>query len=145
MKVKVLVAQACLTLSDPKDCSLPGFSVHGTSQIRILEWVAVSSARGSFDPEIEPGSPTLQADSSPSEPPGKPNLMKLNPKPKEPLQHSAGSLFTLLKPPPPLKTLPTDSELGVQGAASSIILAEPINFRQALPHPHTSSSSFLEK
>ena len=69
--MKVLAAQAYLTLSDSMYCSPPGFSVHGTSQIRILEWVAISSARGSFDPEIEPGSPALQADALLSEPPGK--------------------------------------------------------------------------
>ena len=33
------VAQSCPTLSDPMDCSLPGFSVHGIFQARILEWV----------------------------------------------------------------------------------------------------------
>ena len=30
----------CLTLCDPMDCTLPGFSVHGNFQARILEWVA---------------------------------------------------------------------------------------------------------
>ena len=39
--------QLCPTLRDPVDCSLPGFSVHGISQARILEWVAMSSSRGS--------------------------------------------------------------------------------------------------
>ena len=43
--VCVLVAQSCLTLCDPMDCSLPGSSVHGILQARILEWVAFS--RGS--------------------------------------------------------------------------------------------------
>ena len=32
----------------PMDCSLPGFSVHGIIQTRILEWVAISSSRGSY-------------------------------------------------------------------------------------------------
>ena len=32
--------QSCLTLCDPRDCSLPGSSVHGILQARILEWVA---------------------------------------------------------------------------------------------------------
>ena len=36
------VAQSCLTLCDPMDCSLPGFSVHGIFQARVLEWVAIS-------------------------------------------------------------------------------------------------------
>ena len=34
--------QSCLTLSDPMDCSLPGSSVHGIFQARILEWVAIA-------------------------------------------------------------------------------------------------------
>ena len=34
------VAQSCLTLSDPMDCSLPGSSVHGILQVRALEWGA---------------------------------------------------------------------------------------------------------
>ena len=38
------------TLSDPKDCSPPGSSVHGILQARILEWVAMPSSRGSFQP-----------------------------------------------------------------------------------------------
>ena len=41
------VAQSCLTLCDPKDCSLPGFSIHGIFQVKILEWVAISFSRGS--------------------------------------------------------------------------------------------------
>ena len=45
------------------DCSLPGFSLHGTLQERILEWVTVSFSRDLPDPGIEPGSPALQADS----------------------------------------------------------------------------------
>ena len=42
MKVKSEseIAQSCPTLSDPMDCSLPGSSVHGIFQVRILEWVA---------------------------------------------------------------------------------------------------------
>ena len=50
MKVKVLVAQLCLTLCDPVDCSLPGSCVHRISQARILEWVAISFSRGSSQP-----------------------------------------------------------------------------------------------
>ena len=41
------VAQSCLTLCDPMDCSLPGSSVHGIFQARVLEWVAISFSRGS--------------------------------------------------------------------------------------------------
>ena len=36
------VAQLCLTLSNPMDCSLPGFSVHGIFQARVLEWGAIA-------------------------------------------------------------------------------------------------------
>ena len=41
------VAQLCLTLCDPRDCSLPGSSVHGIFQARVLEWVAIAFSRGS--------------------------------------------------------------------------------------------------
>ena len=36
------VAQSCLTLCDPMDCSLPGSSVHGIFQASVLEWVAIA-------------------------------------------------------------------------------------------------------
>ena len=36
------VAQSCQTLSDPLDCSLPGSSVHGIFQARVLEWGAIA-------------------------------------------------------------------------------------------------------
>ena len=45
-----LVAKLCLTLCDPIDWSLPGSSVHGIVQARILEWGAISSSRGSSWP-----------------------------------------------------------------------------------------------
>ena len=45
-----LVAKSCLSLCDPMDCSLPGSSALGILQPRILEWVAVSFSRGSFQP-----------------------------------------------------------------------------------------------
>ena len=38
MKSESEVAQSCPTLSDPMDCSLPGSSVHGIFQARVLEW-----------------------------------------------------------------------------------------------------------
>ena len=44
------VIQPCLILYDLRDCSLPGSSVHGISQARILKWVAISSSRGSSQP-----------------------------------------------------------------------------------------------
>ena len=47
MKVKSEsdVAQLCLTPSDPMDCSLPGSSVHGIFQARVLEWGAIAFSR----------------------------------------------------------------------------------------------------
>ena len=66
-----IVAQSCPTLCDPMDCSLPGSSLHGILQARVLEWVAISFSRGSSQPRdrtqgsnpgIEPGSPALYAD-----------------------------------------------------------------------------------
>ena len=50
MKVKMLVAQSCLTLCGPVDCSPPGSSVHAILQARILEWVPVPFSRASFVP-----------------------------------------------------------------------------------------------
>ena len=72
MHAKLL--QSCLTLCDPIDCNIPGSSVHGSLQARILEWVAIPFSRGGDlpDPGIEPTSPALQAASLPWEPPGKP-------------------------------------------------------------------------
>ena len=65
--VKVRVAQSCPTLCDPTD-----YTVHGIFQARILEWVAFSSPGDLPNPGFEPRSPTLQADSLPAEPQGKP-------------------------------------------------------------------------
>ena len=62
------VAQSCLTLCDPMDCSLPGSSVHEILQARVLEWVAISFSRGSSPPRNQTWSPALQADSFPTEP-----------------------------------------------------------------------------
>ena len=47
---KYLVAKSCPALCDPMDCSLPGSSVHGISQARILEWVAITYSRRSSWP-----------------------------------------------------------------------------------------------
>ena len=48
--LKVLVAQPCLTLCDPMDCSLPGSSVYGILQARILKWGAILFSMGSSRP-----------------------------------------------------------------------------------------------
>ena len=55
--------QSCPTLCDPMDCRPPSSSVHGISQARILEWVAISFNREDLpNPGIGLGSPALQAD-----------------------------------------------------------------------------------
>ena len=69
----MLVAQSCPTVLDPMDCSLPGSSVHGILQARTLEWVAIPFA----NPGIKPRSPALQAESLPSEPPGKSTIREV--------------------------------------------------------------------
>ena len=68
MKVKVLVAQLCLTLCNPMDCSPPGSSVHGIFQARILEWVAISFSGDLPNPGIKSRFPAFQAYSLPSKP-----------------------------------------------------------------------------
>ena len=73
MKVKSEseVAQSCLTLSNPMDCSLPGSSVLGTSQARILEWVAISFSRGSSWPRDRTQVSCIAGGFFTTEPPGK--------------------------------------------------------------------------
>ena len=71
-KGKVKVAQSCLTIWDLMDCSPLGSSVHGILQARILEWVAIPFSGDLPNPGIEPRPLSLQADSLPSEQPGKP-------------------------------------------------------------------------
>ena len=53
------VAQSRPTLCDPVDCSLPGSSVSGILQTRILEWVAIPSSGDLPNPGIEPKSSAL--------------------------------------------------------------------------------------
>ena len=68
--------QSCLMLCDLMDCSLPGSSVHGIFQARILEWVAMSSSRGSSrhrDWTHVLCLPHSKVGSLPLAPPGKPN------------------------------------------------------------------------
>ena len=55
-----LVTKLCLTLATPWT-SLPGSFIHGISQTRILEWVAISFSRALPHPRMEPASPTLTA------------------------------------------------------------------------------------
>ena len=67
-----LVAKSCLTFCDPMDCSPPGSSVHGISQVRILEWVAISFSRDLPEPGMEPVSLTLAGMIFNTVPSGKP-------------------------------------------------------------------------
>ena len=71
------VAQSCPILCNPMDCSLPGSSVPGIFQARVLEWVTFPSPGDLPNPGIEPRSPALQADALTSEPPGKPTVKQL--------------------------------------------------------------------
>ena len=57
------------------DYSLPGSSVHGISQARILNWVVISFSRGSSQPGVEPASSALAGTFFTTEPPGKPKTL----------------------------------------------------------------------
>ena len=68
-----VVAKLCPTLVTPRIAAHQAPLSVGFLQARILEWVAIPFSRGIFPTqELNPGPPTLQADSLPSEPPGKP-------------------------------------------------------------------------
>ena len=72
-----LVTKLCPFLCDPMNCTLQGSFVHEISQARVLEWVAISSSRGFFDPGINPLSlafPALAGGFFTTEQPGKPFL-----------------------------------------------------------------------
>ena len=73
--VKVLVAQWCLTLCDPVDCSPRGCSVHWISQQEYWAGLPFPSLGDVPNPGIKDGSPALQADSLPSEPSGNQGLL----------------------------------------------------------------------
>ena len=65
------IAQSCLTLWDPTDCSLPGSSIHGIFQARVLEWVTIPFSRGSSWPRDHTQISRTVGEPLPSEPPGK--------------------------------------------------------------------------
>ena len=69
-----LVAEQCLTLCGPTNCSLTGSSVHGISQVRILEWVAISFSRGFSRPRNLTESPPLAGRFFTTQLTGKPQL-----------------------------------------------------------------------
>ena len=62
---KKVASGVSISLCDPMACSPPGSSVHGISQVRILEWDAISFSRDLPNLRIEPMSPAWQVDSSP--------------------------------------------------------------------------------
>ena len=68
------VIKSCPTLCDLKDYSPPGCSVHGISQARILEWVAVSFFRGSSSPRNRTFISCITSRFFTADPPGKPHL-----------------------------------------------------------------------
>ena len=70
IRICVSVAQSCLTLCNAKDCSLPG-----SSRQEYWSELLFPSPGDLPSPRIEPRSPALQADSLPSELPGKPSNM----------------------------------------------------------------------
>jgi len=72
------VAQSCLTLCDPMDCSPPGSSVNGIFQARTLEWVAISSSRGSSQPRDQTWVSCISCIGRPVVPPGKPMCVCFN-------------------------------------------------------------------
>ena len=67
------VASRAQLFATPWDCSSPDFSVRGIFKARILDWVAISSSRGSSQPRIEHASPALVGELFTTEPPGKPH------------------------------------------------------------------------
>jgi len=68
-----LVTKSCPTLTDPRDQSPLGSSVHGISQATIMEWVAIFFSKWSFWPGIEPMSPESAGRFFTTEPPADPN------------------------------------------------------------------------
>ena len=74
------------------DCSLPGFSIHGILQARILEWVIFPAPGDLPNPGIKPGSLALEEDALTSEPPGKQTTNKTKMK----TQSSADRITTSL-------------------------------------------------
>ena len=82
------VTQDCPTLCEPMDCSLPGSSIHGIFQARILEWVAISFSRGSSWPRNWTQVSHIAGRHLPSEPPGNPWCKyRCNRKPPENFQN----------------------------------------------------------
>ena len=126
--------QSCPTLCDPMDCSPPGSSVHGIFQARILEWVAITSSRGSS--RIKPASLmplALSGELFTTRPPGKPFTLFRSPCSRElpclegqnlsPSQSSPFSRFFF----PSFRFLAASS-----GGNSNMFSLEPHNFGREL-------------
>ena len=101
------VIQSCLTFCDSIDCSPPGSSIHGIFQARYWSGLPFPSPGDLPDPGIEPRSPALQADSLPSEPPGK--SMKVKQK-SEKVGLKLNSQKTKIMASRPLTSWQTDGE-----------------------------------
>ena len=80
-----LLGKLCPTVCDPTDWSLPGSSVHGISQARIMEWVAMPFSRGSSQPRV------------PCPPPG--NLPDSGMEPRFPASSALAGRFFTTEPP----------------------------------------------
>jgi len=73
-----LRAQLCLTLCDPVCCCLPGSSVYGIFQVKILEWAVISYFRDLANSGIKPIPPALAGGLFTIAPPGKPGIWLYN-------------------------------------------------------------------
>ena len=105
----VLVTQLWMSLQS-MNCNLPGSSVHGISQARILEWLPFPSPGNLPDP----GSPVLQADYLPSEPPRKSLTLPESP------PHSLVTNHFLEPPPPNASTLTVGENVNLQGERTDV-------------------------
>ena len=125
-----LVAQFCPILCDPMDCSPPGSSVHGISQARILEWVAISFSRGSSQ-SWNGTHISCIGRQIPTEPPGKPILVPSYCL----LNRSRASLVAQT-----VKNLPTMRETWVRSLGWEDLLEEGMathsNIYSCLENPH---------
>ena len=71
----IVLVFSCVWLGDPMDCNLPGPPFHRIFQARILEWVAISYSRGSFQLRGQTTSPALVGRFFATAPPGKPHSL----------------------------------------------------------------------
>ena len=106
------VTQSCLTLWNLMDCNPPGSSVHGISQTRILEWVAISDSEGSFrDWTQVSSSPALAGRFFATVPSGKPHWLNKHTK----LLPHLGLLRFFSLSPAPVSYLQMCASVGILG------------------------------